>query len=543
MGLTTYKKKRQFTKTPEPKGGRPTGKELHFVIQKHDASHLHYDFRLEMEGVLKSWAVPKGPSTDPSVKRLAMMVEDHPFDYKDFEGIIPKGQYGGGTVIVWDEGTYELAEGEFSNRKEMEKQLLRQLNKGKLVINLHGHKLKGEFHMVRSSYQGNRSWLLMKGKDKYAKPTDILKKDKSVISGKTIKQMEGTPAGVWNSNKEEKKTKIAARRKGKALQKKNPPGKKSPRPQNLKPMLATLVDGPPKEVGWIYEIKWDGYRALAYCNKEKVELRSRNDLDFKGKFYPVADALKKLSINAVLDGEIVVLKEEGHSDFGSLQNWRSEDDGQLYYYVFDVLWADGHSLLDLPLMERKTFLESIITGKETIRLSEVFETDGEEFLEAARKLKLEGIIGKKKESLYSPGYRTKEWIKVKIGNRQEVVIGGFTKNEGTPRDFSALLVGLYKNGKLRYAGKVGTGWSAKTQKEMMKKFRPLISKNNPFETLPDVNKRTRFRPNPPNAKAIWLKPKLVCEVSYTEMTRDGIMRHPSFEGMRIDKKAKEVVEE
>jgi bifunctional non-homologous end joining protein LigD len=545
MALTAYRKKRSFKKTPEPTGGKSSGNELRFVIQKHDASHLHYDFRLEMRGVLKSWAVPKGPSTDPSVKRLAMMVEDHPYDYRNFEGIIPKGQYGGGTVIVWDEGTYETVEGNVSGKKAMEKNLLHQLHSGKLRIILHGTKLKGEFALVKSSYQGENSWLLMKVKDKYAKTSDVTKKNKSVLSGRTIQQVEKDPEGVWQSNRPEK-----IKQGKRSLVKKSAPsnakskvlstGKKSRMPSNLTPMLATLTDRPFNDPGWTYEVKWDGYRALAYLKNEKVELRSRNNKSFNEKFYPIYDSLKELGLNALLDGEIIVVNDEGVSNFGNLQNWRSEADGELRFYIFDVLWANEYSLMHLPFIERRKILEELVPEHPSIHLSQTFDASGTEFFEAARSMKMEGIMAKKLDSIYVPDARTKDWLKIKINQRQEVVIGGFTNNEGSAKTFSALLVGVYENGRLNYTGKIGTGFNDAIQKEMMRQFKPLVTKKCPFEEEPDVNKPSRFRPNPPNATVTWLKPKLICEVSFAEMTSDGVMRHPSFEGMRMDKKPKDV---
>lgn len=536
MSLKKYQQKRSFDKTPEPEGGTPDDNKLHFVVQKHAASHLHYDFRLEMKGVLKSWAVPKGPSTDPSVKRLAMMVEDHPYDYIQFEGIIPKGQYGGGTVIVWDEGTYEPGENGFKSKKETEKALLHQLHKGKLVIDLHGQKLKGEYALVKAEYRGENSWLLMKVKDKYAKTTDVTKKKKSVLSGKTIEQVAKTSNEVWNSNRKETKKK-SKKADIKAL------GKKHAMPRNLQPMLATLVDAPFDDPDWTYEIKWDGYRALAYLQKDKVEIRSRNNKSFNEKFYPLYEALKKLKMNALLDGEIIVAGKEGISNFNSLQNWRSEADGELQYFVFDVLWANGYSLTHLPLSDRKMILEDILPAHPAIHASKAFDAAGTEFFEAARKMGLEGIIAKKTTSDYKPGFRTKEWVKIKVAKRNEVVIGGFTVNKGTSKAFSALLVGVYKGKRLHYTGKIGTGFNDKQQKEMMAQFKKLVRKTTPFEEEPDVNKPSRFRPNPPQATVTWLKPQLVCEVSYTEITSDGVMRHPSFEGMREDKKAADVKEE
>jgi len=545
MGLSTYKKKRSFNKTPEPTGGKAAGNDLRFVVQKHAATNLHYDFRLEMKGVLKSWAVPKGPSIDPDVKRLAMMVEDHPYDYRSFEGIIPKGQYGGGTVIVWDEGTYAPADASFDDKVEMEKYLLHNLHKGKIVFTLNGQKLKGKYALVRSSGRGENSWLLMKLKDKYAKPSDITKKNKSVVSGKTIEQVEKSPGNVWQSNRRngaDKKTVKTTKSMTKPAKKNSAKieGKKQKMPVNLQPMLATLVDKPFDEEGWTYEVKWDGYRALAYLNNGKVQISSRNNKSFSERFYPLQKALQSLKMNAILDGEIIVVDKNGLSNFGQLQNWRSEVDGELKYYVFDLLWLEGYSLMDLPLHQRREKLIEILPEHSMIHISQTFQATGTEFFEVASKMKLEGIMAKKAESFYTPGIRTKEWLKIKVSQRHEVVIGGYTQNEGSSKTFSSLLVGVFDQGKLRYTGKIGTGFSHKLQTEMMTKFKKFVTNKNPFDIEPDVNKPSRFRPNPPKATVTWLKPELVCEVSYTEVTSDGVMRHPSFEGMRDDKNATEV---
>jgi bifunctional non-homologous end joining protein LigD len=636
MALTTYKQKRSFSDTPEPTGGKPSAKELRFVIQKHDASRLHYDFRLEMEGVLKSWAVPKGPSTDPTTKRLAMMVEDHPYDYRDFEGIIPKGNYGAGTVIVWDEGTYTPIE-EFKTKKEQEKHLLKQLKEGNLKIVLNGKKLKGEFALVRTNGMGENSWLLIKHKDKFASKTDITKKDKSVVSGKTIAKVAVSSDKVWDSNRSNKKipqqstsrpktqrppfskgesrlaNKTASKKTAlketasketaskesssketaskKSNSKKNaskksvlkesiakkiankktsgdsPPLKKGevstkskrgiskklntnlssatkkPFPKTASPMLATLVNKPFDEPGWIYEIKWDGYRALAMCNKKEVNLISRNNKSFNDKFYPVYEAVKAWGIYGIIDGEIAVINDKGVTNFGSLQNWRSEADGELMYYVFDILWLDGHDLTELPLIERRKILKSQLPADGIIRMSENYEGSATDFMKAATDMGLEGFIAKKTDSVYVQGDRTRNWLKIKINKRHEVVIGGFTLNDGTSKLFSSLLVGVFENGRFNYTGKIGTGFTEKMQKEMMKLFKPLITKKVPFAEEPDYNKPSRFRPNPPHAAVTWLKPELVCEVSYAEITSDGVMRHPSFEGMREDKKAKDVTRE
>jgi bifunctional non-homologous end joining protein LigD len=322
-----------------------------------------------------------------------------------------------------------------------------------------------------------------------------------------------------------------------------PTGRKAPFPKSFSPMLATLVDKPFDDPGWIYEIKWDGYRAVAMLNKGKVNLISRNNKSFNEKFYSVTAALKKWKINAILDGEVVVLRDSGIAHFGSLQNWRSEADGELVYYLFDILYLNGYDLRDLPLIERRNILKKRLPEEGIIRLSENFDTTATEFLAGASKMGMEGIMAKKEDSIYTEGERTREWLKIKANKRHEVVIGGFTQNEGSSKTFSSLLVGLYDNGKLDYIGKVGTGFNEITQKEILSKMIKLKAKKVPFTETPDVNKPSRFQHNPPKAKVTWLKPKLVCEVSYTEITDDGVMRHPSFEGMRTDKKAKDVMKE
>jgi bifunctional non-homologous end joining protein LigD len=321
-------------------------------------------------------------------------------------------------------------------------------------------------------------------------------------------------------------------------------GTKSGMPQKVKPMLATLVNEPFDNPDWSYEVKWDGYRTLAYIKDGAVELSSRNNKSFSEKYYPLVAAMSKWKIDVVLDGEILVIGKDGKANFGALQNWRSEADGDLVFYAFDILWYDGKDLMELPLSERQAILKEIFPiDDDRLRLSQVFTASGLEFFEAAKKMGLEGIMAKKLSSTYKPDARSKDWLKVKVHQRQEVVIGGFTKNEGTSKQFSSLLLGVYENGTFQYVGKVGTGFTAKKQKEMMEEFAPLITEKMPFESEPDINKPSRFRPNPPKAVATWLKPTLVCEVSFAEVTEDGVFRHPSFEGMRSDKVATEVVRE
>ncbi len=565
MSLEKYVEKRDFNKTAEPKAGRSKDKDhLMFVIQKHDASRLHYDFRLEMDGVLKSWAVPKGPSTDPKVKRLAMMVEDHPFDYRNFEGIIPQGEYGGGTVIVWDEGTYEPIE-EIKGKKAQEKHLLKQLESGSVKIKLHGEKLHGEFALVKTHGMGENGWLLIKHKDDFASKVDITKKDKSVLSGKTIETMEKTSEKVWQHGHEEDVDKSTKTTKKKALAEpaeevvgedlaegqvdKTEPKvaallKSAPKlsaPKNVKPMKATLVDEPFDDPDWLYEVKWDGYRAVAFIDKKGAELISRNNIPFD-KYYPINKTLKDWQLNAVIDGEIVVLNDKGLSDFGALQNWRSEADGNLVFYVFDILWYEGKNLMDLPLRDRQAILKEILpTNNDNVRQSKVFAANGVEFFGAAEKIGMEGIIAKKASSVYTSDLRSKEWLKIKVQRRQEVIIAGFTKNAGTSKAFSALVLAVYDGKELKYVGKVGTGFSEKMQKEMMAQFKPLITDKSPFDVEPDVDKPSRFRPQRMGAKPTWLKPELVGEVAFAEVTSDGVFRQASFKGMRIDKKAKDVI--
>ncbi len=320
-------------------------------------------------------------------------------------------------------------------------------------------------------------------------------------------------------------------------------GKKAPFPTDIMPMLATLVDKPFDDAEWMYEIKWDGYRALGYKNKTTTDIRSRNNKSFNEKFYPVYDALKNWNINAVVDGEIIVVNEKGVPDFGDLQAWRSEADGQLLFYLFDILWLDGIDVMDIPLSERRQILRSVIPGDGIIKISENFEATGSEFFALADKMGLEGIMAKKASSLYKPDLRTREWLKIKTEKRQELVIGGYTKNEGTSKKFSALLVGIFEGVNFRFLTPVGTGFDTKMQVALLEKMNTLQINECPFSEIPEYNKPSRFRPNPPKADVTWIKPEIVCEISYREMTKDGAVRHPSFKGLREDKNAKEVMME
>ncbi len=326
----------------------------------------------------------------------------------------------------------------------------------------------------------------------------------------------------------------------KILQKAN----KAPMPQNVEPMLATLVTEPVAEEGWHYEMKWDGYRALAYLQAGKVEIRSRNNKSFNQKFYPIRETLENWNTNVLLDGEILVVNEQGVPDFSDLQLWRSEADGQLLYYIFDILWYDGYELMDLPIEQRRQLLKNIIPQNLAgIKLSEVFEGTGKDAFKAAEQLHLEGVMAKRNESKYKAGARSKDWLKIKTEKRQELVIGGYTLNEGTSKLFSALLLGVIENGAFHFVTPVGTGFNKKMQEEILKKLKPHITKASPFINEPEYNKPSRFRPNPPKATVTWVQPKIVAEISYREMTKGGAIRQPSFKGLREDKKPSEVVRE
>jgi len=548
MSLSAYHKKRSFGHTPEPSGKKSSSKgSLHFVVQKHHASHLHYDFRLEMDGVLKSWAVPKGPSMNPSDKRLAMMVEDHPYAYKDFEGNIPEGNYGAGSVIVWDEGIYEPAESRPGAKKEVQKNLLQQIKKGSLKINLHGEKLKGGFALVHTHYRGENAWLLIKEKDRFAKTSDITKKNKSVKSGLKIEQVAKQSTREWTSNKKSKPGKTqtplprSKKKSGKEITGQAKPGvspatekiikkgAKSSIPSGIIPMKATLTDKPFDSKDWLYEIKWDGYRALAYIHKGKTELRSRKDISFTKKYYPVANALDDWKINAVIDGEIVAVNPEGKADFQLLQQWQKTEQGELVYYVFDILWLKGYSLEKLPLRERKEILRDIVPANSIIRYSDHIEEKGKAFFEAATSRGLEGIMAKLAESVYTPGIRSRQWLKIKTHLRQEVVIAGFTETRKSRQYFGALILGVYKGKELHYVGHTGSGFNDNTMATLHKKLKTLVTAKSSFGKNPGTN-----------MPATWVKPKLVCEIEFAEWTADGIMRMPIFKGLWDDKNPGEV---
>jgi bifunctional non-homologous end joining protein LigD len=530
--LERYNAKRNFKKTAEPAGGAPATDKLRFVVQKHDASHLHYDFRLEVKGVLKSWAVPRGPSLDPEERRLAMAVEDHPYDYKDFEGIIPKGQYGGGTVIVWDEGWYEPpADEKLKDKSAKEHWMMSNYYKNALKITLHGHKLKGDFILIKfkeDKYEGG--WRLIKVNDAYATKDDILLKDKSVISKLTIGQMaQKEGADVWNSNREPTKEKTPAVSND-DLKKQ---GIKKAMPKSVKPMLCTLTKEVVPDADYLYEVKWDGYRIISYIERSKVRMDSRSALDYTKKYPPVAKALKELGHDAVLDGEVVVFNEEGKPDFDALQTFNGHDT-PINYCIFDILWLDGYQLMGLPLTDRKAILKELLEGNEVLRFSESFD-DGEALYQQALDLDLEGIVAKRKDSNYVPDARDTRWLKTPTRKRQEFVIGGWAESDKS-RSFRSLLFGAYNSkGEFEWIGRSGGGYKQSEMPGILAQLQKLEQDKTPF-----INKVLDTK----GAKIHWVKPELVANFEFATWTKTGRIRKPAtFLGFRLDKKASAVVRE
>ncbi|MCM2358734.1 MAG: non-homologous end-joining DNA ligase [Geobacteraceae bacterium] len=526
MGLKEYASKRKFEKTPEPKPCLPhEGNQLIFVVHKHAARALHYDLRLELEGVLKSWAVPRGPSLEPSVKRLAVMVEDHPLAYKDFEGVIPAGNYGAGSVIIWDRGVYRHPAAR--DRNESEQLLLAGLRKGDLKLVLEGEKLRGEFALVKTGKDG-KSWLLLKKKDRHATSGDILRENRSVVSDRTLEEVFAVEPGESSGQKKIEQIRLREAMEGAEL-KEAPLG---PMPHAIRPMLATLVREPFDHPDWLFEMKWDGYRAVAEIRDGEVALYSRNLLPLEQKFSSVTEALRKLRFDAVLDGEIVVVDDRGHPDFQLLQNYRKSGGGHLLYYVFDLLYFQGHDLTGLPLLSRKELLKKILPSAPRIRFSDHVRQDGVLFFHVVKEKGLEGIIAKHARSPYQMGRRSRLWLKVKTQLTQEGVIAGFTQPRGGRRHFGTLVLGVYQGDELVYIGHSGGGFSGKDLEEIRERLEPLIQKECPFKVAPKTN-----------APATWVRPELVCEVALSGWTEDAIMRQPVFLRLREDKAAGEVVRE
>jgi bifunctional non-homologous end joining protein LigD len=534
--LARYKAKRHFDRTPEPKPGRLAHADGHaYLIQKHDATRLHYDFRLEMDGVLKSWAVTKGPSLDPAVKRLAVHVEDHPLAYGRFEGTIPKGQYGGGTVMLWDRGDWEPQEPHRDPRADYEA--------GKLKFVLNGERLKGGWTLVRMrgrpQDKGRDNWLLIKERDEYARPGegDAQLEDsvESVVSGRTMNGIaEGRDSRVWNSNRADGE---APRQRARLAPKVGAlsGAKQSALPKFVEPELATSVAHPPEGEDWLHEIKIDGYRVYCRRDGDAVHLLTRSGQDWTARFGAVAEAVRRLpGKQFALDGEIAVLNEKGQSSFADLQEALSDArDDRLSLVAFDLLYLDGKDVRGAPLAERKRLLRALIPPKAetaTLRYSDHVQARGAELFEHASKLHYEGIVSKRAKSPYRSG-RGGDWLKSKCLSRQEFVIGGYTLGEGARKGgVGALLLGHYEGDELRYAGRVGTGFTTKLAGDLLERLQGLKIAKPAFAAVPAEGR----------AGAIWVKPELVCEVEFSNWTHDDVIRHASYQGLREDKPAKAV---
>jgi bifunctional non-homologous end joining protein LigD len=551
--LAEYNRKRDFGKTPEPAGREhaPRRDGGAFVVQKHDATRLHYDFRLEIDGVLKSWAVPKGPSLDPEQKRLAVETEDHPLEYGSFEGVIPKGQYGGGPVILWDRGTW-TPQGDAGAA----------YRKGHLRFALDGEKMKGLWDLIRIRGRDDddgRQWLLVKAKDAHAttgKAADLpARRPESVETGRRIEELDAAKDPSWQSNRVPKnkgRVRAAARpaaapraRKRSTSKTRRGPtavdaasiegARRGPLPATPGAQLCTLVESAPDGDEWVHEIKFDGYRILARVDDGAVRLLSRNGKDWTARFRTVADAVESLGLrSALFDGEVVRHTPDGKTSFQALQAALSgEHADELVYVVFDLLHLDGHDLARVPLVARKEALASVVgeTGDGVLRLSEHVVGSGPAFFEAACRHGLEGIVSKRADGLHTAA-RTREWLKVRCGKRQEMVIVGYAEHSADPKAVGALLLAVHdEEGVLRWAGKVGTGFTEAVRRDLKRRLDAIATDDPPVVGAP------------PMRDVVWAAPKLVGEVAFTEWTNDGVLRHPSFQGLREDKRPQDVVRE
>jgi bifunctional non-homologous end joining protein LigD len=524
VSLREYHRKRHFAKTPEPQGTEAKMSGRSFVVQKHDASHLHYDFRLEDHGVLKSWAIPKGPHLDPSVKRLAMEVEDHPVEYGSFEGIIPQGEYGGGTVMLWDRGTWEP----IGDAKE-------GFRTGRLKFKLFGEKLHGAWMLVRTNRgdEKRQQWLLFKERDEFAKSGrrgDITASETlSVATGRDLDSIAADQDDVWSTNRK-------SPGKAKTQPRENATDKKAkksaPLPKRINVQLATLVKEPPPGDEWIHEVKFDGYRIVCRIDGDIVQLFTRRHNDWTHRMPELVESLRRLDVqSAIIDGEAVVLRPDGTTDFQDLQNAFKGSGAAMDYFAFDLLHLNGVDLTQWPLADRKARLATLLEAHRIPRVhfSDHIEGQARDFLKKGCAVKLEGIISKRRDSAYTPG-RGFDWLKIKCIQTGEFVVGGYTEPSGSRTGLGALLVGVHDDaGKLRYAGKVGTGFDDATLTDLRKRLRPLERDDSPFADRKRAPGKTH-----------WVEPKLVAQIVYGSKTHEGILRHSSFQGLREDKSADEV---
>lgn len=510
--LDTYRRKRDFARTPEPAGDVKVDGGRSFVVQKHAARRLHYDFRLELDGVLKSWAVTKGPSLDPADKRLAVRTEDHPVDYGRFEGTIPAGEYGGGTVMLWDRGTWEPLHDPYEG-----------LRQGQLHFRLRGQRLKGGWTLVRmrsKAKEKRENWLLIKEDDNYAsRKRDItVEHQKSVKTGRNMEEIAAGRAPRAST--------------GQAKNKSSTNAKSVSLPPPREPQLATLVVAPPEGSGWLHEIKYDGYRCLIAIAGGAVRCYTRNRLDWTDRFASLVPSALALPVDsALIDGEVVVLDKEGHSSFAALQQ-AMKTGAQLSYFAFDLLEIDGEDWSGRPQSERKQRLAEVVGAygeQGAIYYSEHIRGEGPKVFRELCGKGFEGIVSKRADAPYRSG-RTRAWLKAKCNRRQEFVIGGWTPSDKRA-GFKSLLVGYYRGDDFVYAGRVGTGFDAALLRSLSEKLKRVAQDKSPFARVPKAIART----------ARWTRPKLVAEIAFTEFTDDGLLRHPSFIGLREDKDARSIV--